>query len=186
MCLEDLIQLAASKVINEYCKSFLEESQGLPLVKNLSTANIVDRIKVRQRNFQSIIGDSFNEAFGDVYNKANLYQTVVFVNGLSVPLQEEGKEPYYVFPIDGYEYLYCEQIRDTNRDYHTTFGELFELLGEDKNRTKILLKDLMRNTYTNISLIEAINSRCEILLFNIPYFYAVKVSKVTNYQQLIA
>ena len=48
-----------------------------------------------------------------------------------------------------------------------------------------ITRDLIKYTYTNKNLVEGIHSGSEVIFFNIPYFYAVRVADFGNYNRLI-
>lgn len=176
----------ATKVIREYCVEFVEQSKGLPIFKSLpKTYNAFDRVKVRQKGNRSDVTDTFNEAFIDIRPK--LYQSCVFVNARNsfIDRTDQNQESYYVFPIDNFRFLYCEQVNDSDEQFQQSFTELLELLEKDHDKTKRFIKDLMKQTYEDDDLTKAIITGSEILLFNIPHFYVLKTSHVVDYDELV-
>lgn len=171
------------QIISE-CQEFLETSDHLPLYKNLpSSYEDVHRVKVRKRKNQSDFSKYFNEAFEDEF--AELRQRAVFANGISsLKEHEHNEEPFYVFPINGFKFLYSTEVQNSNRQYQTVFEAVIENL--DENTAEETLKDLLKFTYKSSMLQEGIASGAEIILYNIPYYYAVRVTSVASYEQLLS
>lgn len=176
MRINDLYQNHGStkefQLLKKNCSQFFEESDGLPLLKNLSiTSEDFHKVKVRKR--KSEIGnftESFNEAFETQH--PGLRQRAIFANGATSfqpqPLGETA--PFYIFPIDGYKFMYSREVTNSGHEYKQVFETLFEQFGEEKGNE--VLTDLLRFTYTSENLNEGIESGSEIIIYGIPYFYA--------------
>lgn len=174
------------QLLKTKCTQFFKESCGLPLLKNLSSAyNDFHKVKVRKR--KSDVGDfteTFNEAFETQH--PGLRQRAVFANG-SVsfqPLVCEEFEPFYVFPIDGYHFMYSKEVQNSGHEYKQVFETLFEQFGEEKGNA--VLTDLLRFTYTSKALNEGIESGSEIIIYGVPYFYAMRTTAVEEYDELLS
>jgi hypothetical protein len=162
-------------VITERCSQFLEESEGEPLLKNLSRDySHLHKVKARKRNVSGEFATAFNEAF-EAYED-DLCQKAIFANGISsfTPSIGEGLEPFYVFPIDGYNFLYSAEVECSSADHKQVFDTMFEQFGVDKGKTLVL--EFLKFAYKQTSLKEGIERGSEIILFNIPYYYAVRAS----------
>lgn len=161
------------------CTEFLKESEGLPVLKNLSI-NYDDfhKVKVRQRKRKDEFTKTFNEAFEDI---PNLRQRSVKVNGtVSFVAESTEREPFYVFPIDGYRYKYSLEVSNSEEDYQEAFDVILELFDDTK-----VIEQLLKYTYTSENLVEGINHGSEIIFYNIPYFYAVKASSIDEYEKFL-
>jgi len=192
MRVDDLIQSDDLReellILLERCSEFLEESGGQPLLKNLpSEYGDFHKVKVRLRKSHkedtSDFMDTFNEAFEDQLH--NLRQRAVFANG---PVSFESAdsdelEPFYIFPIDGFQYMYSKEVEDSSEDYKAVFDAIFEQFGSDKGNE--VITDLLKFTYTSARLDEGIESGSEIIIYNIPYFYAIRASTVDDYSTLL-
>ena len=161
------------------CIDFLNESAGLPVLKNLPTRyDNLHKVKVRQRKHQDDFTQTFNEAFDKV---PNLRQRSVNVNGSTSFISESGTtEPFFVFPINGYKYQYSLEVANSEKEYQEAFDTILGLI-EDKEVMNLLLK----YTYTSTNLMEGINHGSEIIFYNIPYFYAARASQHDDYAELL-
>lgn len=173
------------QLLRTNCTQFLQESHGHPLFKNLSTEyGDFHKVKVRKRKGES--GDfteTFNEAFENQH--PGLRQRAIFANGHSTfqPVFTENSEPFYVLPIDGYKFMYSREVENSGQEYKQVFDTLFEEFGEEKGNE--VITDLLRFTYTSANLSEGIESGSELIIYGIPYFYAVRVES-TEYQDLLS
>lgn len=166
-------------LISTQCCEFIRESGGEPIYKLLPDSyNDFQKVKVRQHKRLEEVDQAFNQAF---QSYANLRQRTVFANGIME--QSHGDlQPFYIFPINGYKYLYNKEIRDSHTEYKHTLNTLLEQL--DNTDAVEMITDLLKYTYTNVQLAEAIRCRSEIMFYNIPYFYAAKVNMYESYQIL--
>ncbi|MGI0075823.1 MAG: hypothetical protein ACREAU_00260 [Nitrosopumilaceae archaeon] len=177
---------AELKFLQERCGQFFIDSQKLPLFKNLSNKyNDFHRVKVRKRKseVEEEFVDTFNSAFAEKQN--NIRQRAIFANGVSsfAPCYQHDLEPFFIFPIDGYRYMYSTEVENSNADYKKVFDLLFETFGDGGGRD--IATELLKFTYKSDDLYRGIQSGAEIILYNIPYFYAIKVSAVNDYSQLV-
>ena len=149
------------------------------MLKNLSVGyDDFHKVKVRQRKRKDEFTKTFNEAFEDI---PNLRQRSVKVNGqISFVAESEEREPFYVFPIDGYRYKYSLEVSNSEEDYQEAFDVIIELFDDTK-----VMEQLLKYTYTSENLVEGINHGSEIIFYNIPYFYAVRASSVEEYNKFI-
>lgn len=192
MRVDDLIQPNDAReellILTERCSEFLEESCGKPLLKNLpSEYGDFHKVKVRFRKSlkedSNDFTDTFNEAFEEELH--NLRQRAVFANGeVSFEAADTNDlEPFYIFPIDGYRFMYSKEVENSSEDYQIVFDAIFEQFGSDKGNE--VITDLLKFTYTSAKLEEGIDSGSEIIIYNVPYFYAIRTSTVENYNSLL-
>lgn len=168
------------------CAQFLRESRGLPIFKNLSVEyHDLHKVKVRKRKGES--GD-FTETFNEAFEKQHpgLRQRAIFANGVTSfqPIFTEGQEPFYVFPIDGYKFMYSREVENSGQEYKQVFDTLFEQFGEQKGNE--VITDLLRFTYTSKDLHEGISSGSELIIYGIPCFYAVRTTVTEDYHELLS
>ena len=174
------------QLLKAQCSQFFGESQGLPLLKNLSCAyNDFHKVKVRKRKGES--GDfteTFNEAFESQH--PGLRQRAIFANGIKSfqPVISEEFEAFYIFPINGYQFMYSKEVENSGHEYKQVFETLFEQFGEAKGNE--VLADLLRFTYTSKALNEGIESGSEIIIYGIPYFYAMRTTAIDEYDVLLS
>lgn len=172
-------------ILMEQCSKFFTESKGLPLLKNLATTYAdFDKIKVRKKKNINEFNETFNEAFEKKH--PGIRQRAIFANGVTSfqPLHENNLEPFYIFPINEYKFMYSKEVENSGEEYKKVFDTLFETFGETKGNE--VLTDLLRFTYTSESLHEGIGSGSEIIIYGVPFFYATKVSSVESYQELLS
>lgn len=171
-------------VIGRKCSQFIEESNDFPLVKHLPiTYTDIQKVKIRHKHNKSEISETINKAFEQ--NFRNLCQRAVFCNGESLLEEYADLEPFYVFPINGYHYVYCTEVQSSSSQYKETFDALLEKFGNNKNETINIMSDLLKYTYKNTNLSEGIESGAEIIIYNIPCYYAIRASLTENYFDLL-
>jgi len=169
--------------LGEQCSCFIEESNGLPIFKALPDGySDVQKVKARRRNMRTSFADTFNEAFAE--HISSLCQRAVYAYGLNVVEEaDENLDPFYIFPIDGYRYLYSTEVERSSDDYKQVFEMMFDQFGADKG--KEVITDLIKFSYNSTNLAEGIERGSEIIFYNIPYYYAVRVDSVPNYNDLL-
>jgi len=170
-------------IINSECSQFIGESESFPLLKNLpSTYGDFHKVKVRIKKKQDDLSKIFNNAFHEAHSM--IRESAVFSNGEMsfIPANNE-KEPFFIFPINGYQYLYNSEVESLT-EHNDVLNKLSTLLG-DKNMVAETLIELLKFTYKNNNLIEGINSGAEILFFNIPYYYAIRSSSFGSYDKVL-
>lgn len=165
--------------IKTECSQFLQESQGLPVFRALPTAyDTFQRVKARQKHLNDNVSQAFNTAFSDRFH--NIVARGVFTQSVIME-RDGGLEPFYIFPIDGYKFAYSKGVQNAN----VNFKSVFETLSSTTEDAFSITSDLIKYTYTTKRLKEGIESDSEIIFYNIPYFYAVRVSDVGRYSTLI-
>ncbi len=188
MRIDDIYETCKSDIVFEtlktHCSQFFVESQGLPLYKNLSPQyEDFQKVKVRKKNSSNEFTETFNEAFEKQH--PDLRQRAIFANGESSfqPIHDEIHDPFYIFPINGFRFMYSKEVQNSGSEYKQVFETLFGQFGEEKGNE--VLADLLRFTYTSKNLNEGIETGSEIIMFGIPYYYAIRVSSIASYDQLI-
>lgn len=161
------------------CSEFLLESHGQPLLKNLpKNRDGFSKVKVRHQKTTNTFTESFNGAFSK--ERPNLLQRSVLAQGADafVPSSDPTLEPFYVFPVDGYRYMY-NPVAST-KDYSETFNTLRTNLGESASD---ILKELLKYDYVFDNLSEGIANGSEIIVYGIPYYFALRKSLVDDYEE---
>lgn len=162
--------------IGEFCSQYIVESKQIPLYRNLSSSlPDVTRVKIRHKKNASTINQVFAEAFAPKVRERSLFAK-------STTSYKENTEPYYIFPINGYKYLYSLDIKDSNHEYNNLCETLYSSF--DQEQATDVFSDMLRFTYHSDKLYQGIINESEILFYDIPAFYAVKVSSVP-YPKLI-
>lgn len=188
MIIEDLIGSSVGigvrevQTIKAECSQFLKESAGLPLLKALPTTYFnFHKVKVRLQKRRDSVTDVFERAFGETF--VNLRQRAIFTYPSSPELTEQ-TELFYVFPINGYKFLYSKEVTNSSNDYRRVVDTLFEQF-EDQQQASDIITDLLKYTYCSTSLHEGIVSNSEIIVYGIPFYYAVRASSCQGYTPLL-
>lgn len=164
------------------CSTFLRESQGLPLFRQLPTSYAdFHRVKVRLQKRKDDVSDVFERAFGQEYT--NIRQRAVFAHTSPSPVMEQ-VEPFYVFPINGYRFLYSKEVTNSDSDYRNVIDKLVAELGNLHEATDIVT-DLLKYTYSTSNLFEGMAAGAEMIFYGIPYYYAVR-AKVCDYKDIMS
>ncbi|KKL91898.1 hypothetical protein LCGC14_1890120 [marine sediment metagenome] len=159
-----------SKVAKE-CAIFFCESQKLPVFKVLpSTYGDIQKVKVRKQSQKTKFSQTFNEAFES--EARDLRQRAIFTNSQIVEYTDG--DLFYVFPKNGYKFMYCTEVTHSTNDYQQVFDSLFEQFDDDK--AEQMIHDLLKFTYTQENLFEGIQKEVEVIFYNIPYYYAARVN----------
>jgi hypothetical protein len=173
---------AALRTVGDHVSSFIEGANGLPLFKNLPEHySDVHRVKVRKRKHSSEFVETFNEAFDDQFGY--LRQRAVFASGV---LEEalDGYEPFYVFPVNGFKYLYSKEVANSSHEFRTVYESIFDNLSSDA--AEQTFQDLLKFTYCSERLDEGIEHGAEIIIYNTPAYYAVRQSAFPDYDELLS
>lgn len=175
-------------LIKDQCSEFLSEAGNLPLLKNLPRDyGDFHKVKIRKRKLRKQDSIEISEVFHEAFEKEtqHIREKAVFAYGEQSfdPADDGLDEPYYIFPVDGYRYLYSKEVSNSNKTYQEAFDSIFERLGADKGTE--IITELLRFIYVGDNLQEGIEQGSEIIIYNIPYFYAIKVSTVDDFGKLM-
>lgn len=154
------------------CSQFIEEAGDQSLLKSLSNQyDDVHKVKVRKRKTQTF-DNTFNEAFNFHYE---LRQRSVFANGQSSFVSEGIQtDTFYVFPIDGYKFMYCNEVQNSTVEYQQVFDSIVDGFGQSKGNE--VITEMLKFTYIHDNLNEGISNGSELIFYNIPYYYAVRAN----------
>ena len=155
--------------INIECSTFLIDSCGQPLYRLLPiTYSDFQKVKVRHKQRTDIVGEVFNMAFD-----TNIRARAVFASSRLPQGTAPDLEPFLIFPIDGYRYLYSSEVTDSNYAYRQVMETL---IGHMDNEVEAagLTADILKTTYRQTGLADGISRGSEIILYNIPYYYAIR------------
>jgi len=167
-----------------HCRQFIEESQGLPLFKNLPTTfDDLHRVKVRKQKKTTAVTETFNKAFDDKVNDLRQRALFVYARKNSLPVVE-GQEPFYIFPVNGYSYMYNTQVDNSNNEYKNAFDVMLEQFNNNEDAVQ-MLSDLLQYTYASNNLVEGLQQGSEIIMYNVPFYYAFRPEIVENYSDLL-
>lgn len=156
--------------ISTECSDFLNDSCGQPVFKLLpKTYTDFHKVKVRHKRCDNI-GEVFNQAFGP----NNIRQRAVFASA-HIPDVTTESEPFFIFPINGFRFLYSVEVRDSGHAYRQVMETLIHHLNDEQEASS-LIADLLKNTYKQTNLADGILQGAEIILYNIPFYYALRAS----------
>ena len=162
------------------CSQFLELSEGNPLIKNLPIhSDGFRKVKVRKKKK---IKEDFVELFNEVFeDHEDLYQRAIFASSNTTfnPLEEV--EPFYIFPIDGFKFMYAENVANTSNTYKEIFDKLMQNL--DNTQGIEIFSDVLRFNYKKDDLAGGIKAGAEIIIYAIPYYYAIRKSLIDDYKK---
>lgn len=162
---------ALTKLVNQ-CSQFIEEADELALLKSLPEQyDDVHKVKVRKRKTQTF-DTTFNEAFDFHYE---LRERSVFANGRHSFVSEGVDiDTFYVFPIDGYKFMYCNEVKNSTVEYQQVFDSIVDGFGPSKGNE--VISEMLKFSYIHENLHEGISNGSEIIFYNIPYYYAVRAN----------
>lgn len=165
------------------CSQFLTESEGNPLFKNLQISyNNFQKVKIRLKKRVDTITEVFNETFKNETH--HLSQRAIFSSGVKNVEETETTEPFFIFPVNGYRFLYSKEVTSSSDQYKHVFESLLSTLHDNQTALE-LVSDILKFSYESKNLVEGINSEAEIIIYNIPYYYAVRSSLVDSYEDLL-
>lgn len=172
-----------SAMLRINCEQFIEESGGFPLYKSFpSSYGSYKRVKVRFQKRKNLTSDVYEAAFGN--GVGTFRERCVMASGAARILTESNESVYYVFPVNGYQFMYSKQITDSSSAFEGVINTIIENLPLSEGAA--LLTDLVKFSYQQTDLSEGIQSGAEIILHNIPSFYVVNTELYPNYKQLIS
>lgn len=171
--------LYMTPTIESECSQFLKESKQLPLYKMLPRKyDGFTKVKVRyQKNLADI-----DKLFFEYYKtERNLFTKCIITNGVQNICEE--REKFYIFPINGYKFLYNTQIGD----YQSTYTEMLNVLHNNIEPSAVnsIIHDHFKTTYTSSNLACGIETGCQIILYGIPYYYAIRASIIEDYSNFL-
>jgi hypothetical protein len=167
-------------IIRRECGRFILESEGHPLVKDLPRS-YDDFKKVKVRLKKCVHNTKLNQVFGEALG-VDLYKTTLLARGDNgVESDNPEFEPFYIFPVDKYQFVYSSEVCDVAKSYGNLIDTLTEKMPE--REAEAIIKDLLKFTYNRSDLAEGIRSGAEIVFFGLPKYYALRKSLITSYER---
>lgn len=164
------------------CSQYLKESKGRPLLKNLpSRYDGFKKVKVRKKNKNDSVIEAFNKSFS---NHKNAFQRSIFANGEGSFVQASDilLEPFYIFPINGYKYVYNPIVINFESQYKENIDSLTN--NTSKSVAIDMVSMVIAQSYTNTNLSKGIKTGAEIIIYGIPYYYAIRKSLLDDYNEI--
>lgn len=167
----------ALQIVRE-CSDFLKVSGHLPLYKALpSTYQDFQKVKVRKKQSKNIVNEVFNHAFQQEFPA--IAQRAIYCYAYK-PQLIENTDLFYVFPKNGFKFLYSTEVENSTENFKQVIETLLDSF-EDQAKVVDIVSDVVRYTYSHEKLFEGILSKSEIILYNVPYYYAVRVKACLDY-----
>jgi hypothetical protein len=133
------------------------------------------KVKARHKKAKNMpLANAFNTAFANIY--PNIFYRSIFCN--TTERDSTGLERYYIFPINGYKFLYCNSVKNTTEAYKSAMLGVLDIMVE--NEAISLLSKVLEDDYVSENLHIALDKQSEVIIYNIPYFYAIKCSFFTE------
>lgn len=172
-----------STEIYRHCGQFLKESGGIPLYKSLPLEyDVFKRVKVRFQKRTDTTSHVFENVFGDGKSSVGIRERAVVASG-EYPSSPTHQTPFYIFPLDGYKFLFSPQVKNSAKDFGGVLNTLIEQF--DSQEGTELTSDLIKYAYQSTNLKEGISSMSELIIYNIPVFYAVNALAFPDYNKII-
>jgi len=167
------------------CSDFLSSCK-YPLIKVLkkeTNCRNIKKVKVRTKRRKDTFIKHFNEAFS-MHN--NIHGRSVFCNGKHSEIRNDEYEKVYVFPINGFRFLYNPDV-EYHLEYEKIRNQIQESTSLPSTEADKLFIDMLEYSYknNNISLSDAAFNGNEIIIYNIPYYYAIRKNKFQYYEQIL-
>lgn len=168
------------KTLQTECSVFFAESDGLPLYKTLPESySDFHRVKVRHVKRHDTYSDSVDMAFES--ERKHLSQRAIYTSG-NAPATID-RTSFYVFPTNGFNFLYNTAITETDENHLKAFDEICEKFGDKRGCE--LFADVLKFAYTPRNLLEGMKSGAEIIVYGIPSYYALRVNSVGHYDDVL-
>lgn len=170
------------------CSDFLKESNGQALIKFLPKKG-QDSRKVKVRKRRKTENSSFDSSFNNVFiTHKDLRQRSIFASGQSSQnaqgFDDVLSEPFYIFPINGYKFIYSPDVFNSAVQYKEVLERFDRVLG--KAEAIDVFSEVLKYDYLSTKLAEGIALGCEIIIYGIPHYYAIRKSTLTNYSSLFS
>jgi hypothetical protein len=157
-------------ILKEECSEFFELSNNLPLFRVLNKKALgLERVKIRHKKIQQ---NPTIKALDVVFGHTDICARTLFAYGKP---PENGKHLYYVFPKNGFKYIYPVKAPNLSK-----VVEISNDIINDENLSEIFVK----YSYSDKNLLNGIIAGSEIMIYNISDFYAISVD-VVDYSELM-
>jgi len=163
--------------LEKECSHFLNTTKKLFLEKYLPIqGDGFRKVKVRKKNKHDFFVDVFNKSFSE---HKNIFQRSIFANSENPSVSHESYEPFYIFPIDGYKFIYNPTVKNASLQYQQNIQELMRRVS--KESAIDIFANLIKQSYLSENLSEGIKIGAEIIVYNIPYYYAIRKNIIDDY-----
>ena len=164
------------------CSDFLKASNGIPLIRLLPKAGPSMRsVKIRKKKSASPFDKAFNTVFID---HKDVRQRCIFVNGSHTRVNDSSLTPFYIFPKNGFKFMYSTAVVDSGQQYGAAFDDLIKAM--DVDTATSIIGDVLSYDYKTTNLSVGLLSGCEIIIFNCPSYFAIRRDTVKSYSTLFS
>jgi hypothetical protein len=170
------------------CSSFLKNSGGVPLTKCLpAKGSDMRKVKVRKKKSTSYFETLFNNVFIEHHD---IRQRCILSNGISGADRGDGYgdsalDLFYIFPIDGYQFMYSPNVYSSSLQYKETLGKFIENMNEEQ-AIRAFLSEVLRYDYVFSNLNEGLQLGCEVIVYGVSHYYAIRKSSINNYSAIFS
>lgn len=172
------------EAIAEECSDYLNEASVYPALKAFKdNGNFFRKVKVRHKKnpvgFIRVIGDAMQQEHQNIHIRS------VVANGPHSNVS--GLTTYYVFPKNGFKFLFNPCI-NYHEEYKEAYLKLLRLELDDQGKALQMMEDLIKYSYVNddTNLNDALKSTKEIIFYNMSYYYIVSTKKYPCYNELLS
>jgi len=137
-------------------------------------------IKIRKKKSATAFDEAFNTVFS---GHPNVRQRCVFTNGVHTQSNDPTLEEFYIFPKDGFKFMYSTSVVDSSQQYGDAFANLKEATPSHAIET---IGEILEFDYKSDDLATALLSGCEIIIFGCPSYYAINRDSVKSYSTLFS
>jgi hypothetical protein len=154
------------------CATFFQQAGTLPLVKNVAPRDAFRKIKIRHKQISSEKA-AINTAFDQSIVQRSLI--ACGIDSYQLPPREMilSQRMHYVFPLDGFKFIYNPHIRN-EKDIGIQ-GNI--------NDTE-LAEDVVRFSFADSDLAFGIECGAQVMIYDIPAYYAVDASEY-DYEDIL-
>lgn len=169
------------QIIRE-CSDFLKASNGVPLVRMLPMDGPTVRdVKIRKKKSTTPVDEAFNTVFSD---HPNLRQRCVFANGSHAKSDNPLLEEYYVFPKNGFKFMYSTSVTNSGQQYGEVLANLNTVMSPEAAASTIT--DVLTYDYKTEDLYSGLVCGCEIIVFGSSSYIALSRESVKSYSTLFS
>lgn len=164
------------------CSQFLQQSEKNPLFKLLpSHGEGFRKVKIRKKKTHEYkIEKYFDIAFMGEYKDLRLRSLIAHTK--EPDIIPEGRELFYVFPVDGYKVL----VNPVIQDYKEFIFSLECALQTANIDSSSILNDLFSTGYSESDIKSAAAHKSDIFIYGISHYYAIRKSLVDDYHNFIS
>lgn len=158
------------------CREFLSECNGIPLYKSFNSCSELEfkshqKVKIRSKNVSSAYDDIIDDIIDDIVEYKN-FKNRSLVTTTVRPIDEINS--YYVFIPDSFKCMNVKPGIDSN------IGETYDLIDSSVDNIQLTIDNLFAYSYEYGNLSKAIQYDNDIIFYNIPYYYCIKIDKPFN------